>query len=268
MLNKTSLNFIKNINVYPSLINKKSIPESKLRRRNDKNNRTSQHFLSKNELNEMKLIGQFDNKFVIMVRRKDNAIVIFDQHAVHERILYEFYSSLLFNSFYDIDSKENSDKVRLNLFEVIYGKFQLKKCIRLNVKKFNIDIDKFTNQFQRNKTHSLFYYTFSIDDNDNITFYTLPIIFDKIHKIENLLKMFSYIISDIDYYIELYKSKSPKLLNLFDMVVRSKACRNAIKFNDELSDDFIINLISSLSECKNPFLCAHGRHNFYVLNKH
>ena len=76
----------------------------------------------------------------------------------------------------------------------------------------------------------------------------------KIHKIENLLKMFSYIISDIDYYIELYKSKSPKLLNLFDMVVRSKACRNAIKFNDELSDDFIINLISSLSECKNPFL--------------
>ena len=116
MLNKTSLNFIKNINVYPSLINKKSIPESKLRRRNDKNNRTSQHFLSKNELNEMKLIGQFDNKFVIMVRRKDNAIVIFDQHVVHERILYEFYSSLLFNSIYDIDSKENSDKVRLNLF--------------------------------------------------------------------------------------------------------------------------------------------------------
>ena len=268
MLNKTSSNFIKNINVYPSLINKSTIPESKLRRRNNKNNRTSQHFLSKNELSEMKLIGQFDNKFIIMLRLKDNAIVIFDQHAVHERVLYEYYTSLLFNSIYDIDNKENNDNVRLNLFEVIYGKFQLKKYIRLNVKKFNIDIDKFINKFQRNKTHCLFYYTFSIDNNDNITFYTLPIIFDKIHKIENLLHMFSYIISDIDYYINLYRNKSPKLLNLFDIVVRSKACRNAIKFNDELAEDFITKMISSLSECKNPFLCAHGRHNFYVLNKH
>ena len=46
------------------------------------------------------LIGQFDKKFCVFFREKDKSIIFFDQHAVHERILYEYYQELLYKAFF------------------------------------------------------------------------------------------------------------------------------------------------------------------------
>ena len=51
--------------------------------------------LNKLDLANLSLIGQFDKKFCVFYRDKDKSIIFFDQHAVHERILYEFYQELL-----------------------------------------------------------------------------------------------------------------------------------------------------------------------------
>ena len=59
-------------------------------------------------------------------------------------------------------------------------------------------------------------------------------------------------------------NKNRKILEPFDLVIKSKACRNAIKFNDELDRNFIKNMIVELSLCDNPFLCEHGRHNYFI----
>jgi DNA mismatch repair protein MLH3 len=45
---------------------------------------------------------------------------------------------------------------------------------------------------------------------------------------------------------------------LIDMI-NSRACRSAIMFNDELSREECIDLVSKLADCIFPFMCAHGR---------
>ncbi|CAG8513295.1 10524_t:CDS:2 [Paraglomus brasilianum] len=42
-------------------------------------------------------------------------------------------------------------------------------------------------------------------------------------------------------------------------IINSKACRGAIMFNDKLSRENCIELVSKLAECMFPFQCAHGR---------
>jgi DNA mismatch repair protein MLH3 len=41
--------------------------------------------------------------------------------------------------------------------------------------------------------------------------------------------------------------------------INSRACRSAIMFNDELSTQQCVELVSKLSKCVFPFMCAHGR---------
>lgn len=47
--------------------------------------------------------------------------------------------------------------------------------------------------------------------------------------------------------------------------MKMKACRSAIKFGDFLTISEQANLIKSLSECNEPFHCAHGRPTCYLL---
>ena len=81
------------------------------------------------------------------------------------------------------------------------------------------------------------------------------------------MEIFSYIVNNIENYWKAFNNKERNILEPFDIVIRSKACRNAIKFNDELDIVYMKKLIEELSFCKNPFLCAHGRHNYFIKYK-
>ena len=235
--------------------------------------------LKKSDLINLSLIGQFDKKFCVFYRDIDKSIIFFDQHAVHERILYEYYQELLLNEFFSNSETNNnrmeyikSSDVKINLFNDIYGKYLLKNNkFSIKAKKYNINIELFNNSFLYNKNciiQTLFNFTWLYSSkNDIIIFYSVPIIFDKIHKIEVLIEIFSNIINNIENYWKFYINKNRNILEPFDLVIKSKACRNAVKFNDELENNFIKKMIYELSFCKNPFLCAHGRHNYFIKYK-
>jgi DNA mismatch repair protein MLH3 len=50
-------------------------------------------------------------------------------------------------------------------------------------------------------------------------------------------------------------------------MVKSRACRTAIMFNDRLGMDDCIELVQRLSKCVLPFQCAHGRPTVTVLGE-
>jgi DNA mismatch repair protein MLH3 len=233
----------------------------------------SKYSLKKTDLIKLTLIGQFDKKFCIFYRENDKSIIFFDQHAVHERILYEYYQELLLNEFYsNNNAKSKANDIKLNLFNDIFGKYELKNSkFIIKAKENNININYFNNCFLYNKNchiQTLFNFTWLYSyKNDIIIFYTVPIIFDKIHKIEVLVEIFAFIINNIETYWKSFINKKRNILEPFDLVIKSKACRNAVKFNDELDRNFIKNMIYELSLCNNPFLCAHGRHNYFIKHK-
>jgi len=305
MLNKKTTNFISNklsnslikINItnkctyynnqyLSSLLNEETASKNLYKKRGaDLNTRNAlstinniKYTLNKLDLMDLSLIGQFDKKFCVFFREKDKSIIFFDQHAVHERILYEYYQELLLNEFYenfnDINNEEKikPNDIKLNLFKDIFGKYQLKKNkFAVHPKKFDINIENFNKSFlfnKNNKIQTIFNFTWVYSKKtDLIIFYTVPIIFDKVHKIEVLMEIFSYIIKNIENFWKSFNNKERNVLEPFDFVIRSKACRNAIKFNDELDIFFMKKMLEELSFCKNPFLCAHGRHNYFIKYK-
>ena len=283
MLNLNSANFFNNISNLPLL--------SKISLNNKKNNYTKvkankkglsninynslitnkRNELKKDEIKTLNIIGQFQNKLIITMRPNDSSIIIFDQHAVHERILYEFYSQLIFLKIYENDiSNLNHNEVKLNLFEKIFDEFNLKNYIEIKASKYNINMEIFCKKFNcnLNRKNKIFHFSFIYNiEKDILIFYSVPIIFDKVHKFEKLLLIFSFLVNDIEYYLNLYNEKSNKIIFLFDDFIKSKACRDAVKFNDYLEENYIKNLIYELGNCNNPFQCAHGRHNFFIKYK-
>ena len=60
-------------------------------------------------------------------------------------------------------------------------------------------------------------------------------------------------------------SEGNYIINMFLYFIKSRACKDAIKFNDILSSKILRDIVSGLTKCENPFLCAHGRHNFFLI---
>jgi DNA mismatch repair ATPase MutL len=120
--------------------------------------------------------------------------------------------------------------------------------------------------------NSVFHFEFYLKNN-YFHIISVPIIFDKLHNETVYIEMFSLILKNIDKIIVNNDDKLNVnirnkfiLLEIFMKVIKSKACREAVKFNEELENRFILALIATLRRCSNPFLCAHGRHNFFILS--
>ena len=82
--------------------------------------------------------------------------------------------------------------------------------------------------------------------------------FMELSEAEDFVKDF---ISSIDEETDL---KSQKTLDK----LASKACKSAVKGNDNLNDAEIAQLIKDLEACDNPFSCPHGRPTFIRLGRY
>ncbi|XP_075976491.1 uncharacterized protein LOC142976808 [Anticarsia gemmatalis] len=201
-------------------------------------------------LKEAQVLNQVDCKFIAVVMKEkyreseiaSEYLVLFDQHAVHERIRLEN----------NLEGYLKDDKWTSVPLENVTIKMSKDEIVYLHNYK-----DKF-NQLGLEWT---------ILNKDEVSINCIPeaILGKNPREVDKVMKAVKNLITEEINNIKMQKgciSLYPKAI--MDLVF-SEACRYAIKFGDKLSKNDCIQLLSDLSHCKTPFQCAHGRPVMAVL---
>ncbi|MCB0723114.1 MAG: DNA mismatch repair endonuclease MutL [Ignavibacteriae bacterium] len=167
-------------------------------------------------------IWQFQKKYIMC--QTETGVLIIDQHAAHERILYE--RALLW-----LESQSSFSQQLLIPIQVKLTKIDLKIAEGLKKELSNLG------------------FNFKILPDDIIELYGLP----SDVKVGDENKIFQQLIDQ-------YKEYELKLnLEKRDNLAKSFACRSAIKANDALTQKEMLALVDNLFSAKMPYVCPHGR---------
>lgn len=176
-------------------------------------------------------IGIFFGTYIMLENKNQTNLYIIDQHAAHERIMYERlkdeYESekvnvqrLLAPEIFELTNKELS---------LVYENMDLFEKLGFEVSEFG---------------------------HNTIQIRGVPLIFGK----PNIRDLFLEILDNIDKDIKSnYQMKLDKIMKL--------SCTNAVKSGDLLSNIEIDRLIKDLIVCQNPFNCPHGRPTIIEVSK-
>nr|UWI48434.1 DNA mismatch repair endonuclease MutL [Clostridioides difficile] len=166
------------------------------------------------------VIGVVFNTYIIL--SKDDSMYLLDQHAAHERVLYERYMDKFYRQ--DINMQILLDPVILEVSNV--DMLQIENNLELFM-KFGFELEVF--------------------GNNHVMIRCVPTIFG----IPETEKFILQIIDNIDEITSNYDLKGERFASM--------ACRSAIKANDKIYDIEIKSLLEQLENCENPFTCPHGR---------
>ena len=169
---------------------------------------------NKFSLNEYIVIGTIFKTYIIL--QKGSHMYLLDQHAAHERVLFEKYMDKFYNM--DINMQMLLDPIVLELATT--DMLQVENNIDLFM-KFGFEIEIF------GKNH--------------IMIRCVPTIFGTPESEKFVLD----IIDNIDEIKNNYELKGEKFASM--------ACKAAIKANDSIYDEEINSLLNQIEMCKNPF---------------
>ncbi|MDQ3194545.1 MAG: DNA mismatch repair endonuclease MutL [Bacteroidota bacterium] len=167
-------------------------------------------------------VWQYQVKYIMC--QTESGLMIIDQHAAHERILYE--RALLWLNSQSSFSQQLLIPIKVNLTKIDYHLASLLK----------------------DELHNLGF-NFNLAGNDNIELNGLPSdvkIGDESKIFQNLIDQFK------EYELKLNLEKR-------DNLAKSFACRSAIKTGDRLSYGEMVGLIDNLFASQMPYVCPHGR---------
>ena len=191
----------------------------------NKNNRYA------DELSNLKALAVIFNTYIIAENRKENKIYFIDQHAAHERVMYEKY-------------KKEYEMERINIQQLIAP-----QIIELTNSEFE--------NFHNNK--SIFSELgFDVEEFgiNSIAIRGVPFLFGKPSLKTLLMDLLDNIHNNLK---SSYDTKVDKLMKL--------ACTSAIKGGDMISSLEIDSLLNDLSKCDNPLSCPHGRPTLIEITK-
>jgi len=167
-------------------------------------------------------IWQFQRKYIMY--QMENTLMIIDQHAAHERILYEQAVDRL-NSNANL-SQQLLIPLYIDLNPVDY---EVAKSIEGELKALGFDIE--------------------LQSKRKIKIKGIPSDVKLGHEDKILQEL-----------IDEYKENDVKLnLDKRDNLAKSYACKHAIKAGDKLNSNEMLNLIDKLFYTKMPYVCPHGR---------
>ena len=189
-----------------------------------KNNSQDSKFRASN----FKVIGTILNTYIVL--EKGTSMYLLDQHAAHEKVLYEEYMTKFKSQ--SIDMQMLLDPIVIELSSVDM-----------------LDVEKNLNLFMK------FGFEIEIFGDNHIMVRGVPNIFGTAQS----EKFIFQIIDNIGDLESSYDLKMDK--------IASMSCRAAIKANDKIHFDEIHSLLSKMEKCENPYTCPHGRPSMVEISK-
>ena len=176
------------------------------------------NFQKKNKKVAFKVLGQIFNSFILVER--DGILEIYDQHIVHERILYEKLKEEYYSS--EVSSQQLLVPIRILVDprerELVFENIE-------SFNKFGFEIDEF-------------------GDNE-ILIRAVPIMNFR-DSIENIFR---------EILMNLRENKSK---DIRENIIISMSCRGAVKANEKLTQDEMEIMVEKLHEI-GEYTCPHGR---------
>lgn len=176
-------------------------------------------------------LAQFENNYIISWEK--GKLVIFDQHAAHERILYERLKKRVAQS--HIESQTLLFPLSLEL--------TLKEATVLNrelavINSLGFDIESF--------------------GGNSFILRAVPSLLDRANPKQLLLD----IVDDL-----LVGKKIEEPLERQEQVIMIMACRGAVKAGDRLEQEEMVSLLRELPRTEHPYTCPHGRPTMVELTR-
>jgi DNA mismatch repair protein MutL len=173
---------------------------------------------------DITLIGQLFNTYILA--QSPAGLVIIDQHAANERILFERYNK---------EAKSGIERQEMLMPE-------------------KLELTPHEDTVFRNMLEALNKLGFTVEEFGRNTYAikSYPALMGEMKHVKEFIRGF------IDSVIEDFKSSRREQSGLDEKIVYA-ACRAAVKAKDRLSAEEIRKLITDLGNCSQPMCCPHGR---------
>ncbi|MBU5314301.1 DNA mismatch repair endonuclease MutL [Tissierella carlieri] len=184
----------------------------------------------KNILSDIEPIGVIFNTYILAEDKVDEKLYFIDQHAAHERVMYEKYLGEY--------SNENIIAQQLLVPEIAELTNSEMNDFLENVsifRKLGFDIEEF--------------------GNNSVVIRSVPLIFG----VPNIRELFYDLLDNINNIKSNYDTKLEKIMKI--------ACTKAVKSGDHMSEIEMFSLFEQLKKCNNPHSCPHGRPTVLEMSK-
>lgn len=178
-----------------------------------------------------RIVGILFDTFIILENKDKDLIYLVDQHAAHERVMYEKYKKQYLNSNINSQVLLKPEIIELNASEYM----KIEKNFKL-FKDLGFSIDSF--------------------GENSIILREVPMIFG----FPTYVSFIRDIIDSLD--DKIYSNYQADMWK-----VMKRACLKAVKAGDTLSNMEVKELINSLIHCENPYTCPHGRPTIIDIKK-
>jgi DNA mismatch repair ATPase MutL len=189
-------------------------------------------------LNNLKIVGQVDKKFILCKQLESGRLILFDQHAIHERIRLERFQQEMIKS-------ERAKRIliplpnNLTIDEISSSSSSCSASSSLKLEKWHLKVQRIRHQLYATEAPR-----FIPDD--------------------YLKKYLPLILQEVKTSTDITVSCGSMPQSLLDLL-KSLACHGAIKFNQTLTMTQMQNILADLTYCQFPFICAHGRTSIHII---
>jgi DNA mismatch repair protein MutL len=186
------------------------------------------------ELMTAEFVGFLFSTYIVM--QSSAATFLVDQHAAHERVLFERFGK--HKEKLDDETRAVQDLLVPQIIDLSTSDISFVSDNIDRFKEFGFDID--------------------VVGDRQIALRSIPVA----TKAEDRLKSMSMPQVFFAQVLEDLKRETPGKSQVWISLIQTTACKAAIKAHDVITKEEALSLISQLHECIDPYHCAHGRPTF------